>query len=214
MRRASCSPSHTPRTFTRSPSPASVRSVLPRRAALLAMTARGGGEDVGGGAVVLLEADDFRAGEIAARSAGCCPLRRRASHRSTGRRRRRSRYCRSPCGKQAQPEILRDVGVLVFVDQQVFELGVVVGEHFRVLGEDADGVEQQVAEIDRVQGGEPGLVDLVELLAFAVGELAGFVLRQFLGPDGAVLPAVDQARRDSAASSVSGRCSRLRGSAG
>ena len=40
--------------------------------------------------------------------------------------------------------------------------------------------------------GEAVLVDLVELLAFAFRELAGFFRRQFLGPDGAVLPAVDE----------------------
>jgi hypothetical protein len=69
---------------------------------------------------------------------------------------------------------------------------VVVGEHLWVFGEDADGVEQKVAEIDGVECGEARLVDLVQFLALALGKLAGLVVRKFLRPDGAVLPAIDE----------------------
>ena len=33
---------------------------------------------------------------------------------------------------QAQPEILRDIGVLIFVDKDVFEPRVIFGEHIRM----------------------------------------------------------------------------------
>ena len=98
-----------------------------------------------------------------------------------------------PLRQQPQPQILRHVGVLILVHQDVAEPVVVVGEHFLVLGEDADRVQQQVAEIDRVQRRQPVLVELVQLLAFAFRKLPRLARRQFLRPDRTVLPAVDQA---------------------
>ena len=56
----------------------------------------GGGQDMAGGAVVALEPDDLGAGKIALEAQDVADLRARASHRSTGRRRRRSRGCAGP----------------------------------------------------------------------------------------------------------------------
>ena len=67
--------------------------------------------------------------------------------------------------QQPQPEILRDVGVLVFVDQHVAEALVVFGEHVRMLAQDPQRLEQQVAEIGGVQHLQPLLVGGVELRA-------------------------------------------------
>jgi hypothetical protein len=95
IQRASSSPSQWPIRRTFSPS-----RLGPERLAQPALVgrdhARGGGEDMRGRAVVLLQPDHLGARENPSRSAGCCPPRRRASHRSTGRRRPRSRCSMCP----------------------------------------------------------------------------------------------------------------------
>ena len=93
-------------------------------------------------------------------------------------------------GEQPQPQVLGDVGVLILVDQDVAEPLLVVGQHVRVVLEDLHHMQQQVAEIDRVQGLQALLVGGVELGAAAVGETA-LVGWHPLRPLGAVLPAVD-----------------------
>ncbi len=52
--------------------------------------------------------------------------------------------------QQPQPQILRDIGVLILVHQDVFEPRVIVRQDIRILLEDADIVEQQVAKITGV----------------------------------------------------------------
>ena len=63
-RRASSSPSQTPRTRTFSPSLRSVHSVLPSRPSLCAIRPEAAARMCGGGAVVLLQPDDLGAGEV------------------------------------------------------------------------------------------------------------------------------------------------------
>ena len=65
--------------------------------------------------------------------------------------------------EEPQPEVLGDVGVLVFVDEDVAEPALVLREHVRVRLEDRQHVEQQVAEVDGVQRAQAFLVLRVEL---------------------------------------------------
>ena len=113
--------------------------------------AGGGGEDVRGGAVVLLEPDDLRAGEVLLEAEdvadlGAAPAVDRlvvvadAADVVVG------------AGEEAEPEVLGDVGVLVFVDEDVAEPALVLGEDVGVVLEDGDGVEQEVAEVAGVEG--------------------------------------------------------------
>ena len=95
-------------------------------------------------------------------------------------------------GEQAQPEVLGDVGVLVLVDEDVAEPALVLGEDVRVVLQDRDDVQQQVAEVAGVQRLQPLLVLGVELRA-AVVEGARLRRGHPLGRQRAVLPAVDQA---------------------
>jgi len=62
-----------------------------------------------------------------------------------------------------------------------------------MLAEDADVLQQQIAEIGRVQDLQPLLVARIELAAFAVGEHRSFARRHLRGHQAAVLPAVDEA---------------------
>ena len=83
-------------------------------------------------------------------------------------------------GQQPQPQILDDVGVLVFVDQQIAPAPLVVGEDFRPLAEQSQAFEQQIAEIDGVERLEPLLIEAVERRAAAVGEARRLVDRRVL----------------------------------
>ncbi len=94
-------------------------------------------------------------------------------------------------GQQPQPKILRDVGVLIFVDKDVAEQVLVLFQDVRVFCEDRQIVQQQVTEISCVEGQQPLLILAVDIDRPAVGDLARIggvdpVRRQAL-----VLPALD-----------------------
>ena len=60
--------------------------------------------------------------------------------------------------QQPQPEILRHVGVLVFVDQDEAEARLILAQHFRLLAEQADVLQQEIAEIGGVEDFQPLLI--------------------------------------------------------
>ena len=95
-------------------------------------------------------------------------------------------------GQQAQPQVLGDVGVLVFVDQHVAEPGLVVREHLRVVAEQPQHLQQQVAEVCRVELLQALLVGGVEGCALALGKGEGLPARHLIGRQPSILPAVDQ----------------------
>ena len=80
---------------------------------------------------------------------------------------------RPPLRQQPQPEILRDVGVLILVDQNVFEAALILPQHLGLFAEQADVFQQQIAEVGGVEDLQPLLKGLVELQALAVGESGG-----------------------------------------
>src|SRR3546814_9372227 len=80
-----------------------------------------------------------------------------------------------------QPEVLRHVGVLVLVDQDVAEAPVVVRQHLRLGLEERQVVQQQVAEVAGVQRAQARLVGLVEIHRAAAREVAGLARRDSLG---------------------------------
>ena len=74
--------------------------------------------------------------------------------------------------QKAQPEILRDVAVLVLVDEDVAEALLVLRENVGPRLEHGQVVQQQVAEIGGVQGQEPLLIEREERDGAAMRELA------------------------------------------
>src|SRR5882757_796382 len=90
-----------------------------------------------------------------------------------GKRRRRLR-------QEPQPQILRDVGVLIFVDQDELEAVLVLPQHVGMLAEQPYVLEQEIAEIRGVEDLQPLLVAGVEFSALAVAEHGGFAGR-YLG---------------------------------
>ena len=94
--------------------------------------ARGGGQDMAGGAVVALQPDDPGAGKIALEAQdvahlGAAPAIDRLVVVAD------AAEVAPALGQQAQPQILRDVGVLVLVHQDVAELLLVLGQHVGLL---------------------------------------------------------------------------------
>ena len=209
--RASSSESHdeATETFARVGVGAVGEQRLAEPALVVGDEVRGGAEDVRGRAVVALEADDRGAGKILLEAQdvvdlGAAPAVDRLVVVAD------AADVRPPLGEQPQPEILRDVGVLVLVDQHVAEALVVVGEHVRVLAEDPQRLEEQVAEIGGVQRLQPVLVGGVELLA------RGRRRRRGRRPPGTSFGArprffqVSISRRAGAPASASRRCPRPR----
>ena len=97
-----------------------------------------------------------------------------------------------PAGQEPQPEILRDVGVLILVHEDVAEPAAVLREDVLVLLEHVDDVQEQVSEIAGVQRQQPVLVGAVERHPLAVEGLR-LVRGDLLRCPGAVLPVVDDA---------------------
>jgi hypothetical protein len=151
--------------------------------------AAGGGQDVAGGAIVALQPDDLGARKVALEAQdvvdlGPAPAIDRlvvvADHADV----------LPLLGQQPQPQVLRDVGVLVLVDQDVAEAVVVLGQHVGVLLEDGQVVQQQVAEVAGVQHQpRPGTSGRACLPAVAVGEVGALRRRQPVRRPAAVLPA-------------------------
>ena len=177
---------------------------------------RGGGEDMAGGAVIALQADHLGAGEVVIEAQdvvdlGAAPaidrlvvvadaadvfgsrLRRVILGTILGRALGNDGCGRdAPLRQQPQPEILRDVRILILVDQNELEAALILAEHVGVLAEQPDVFEQQVAEIGGVENLQALLKRLVEFQPLAVGEGGRLAGRHLLGREPAVLPAVDQ----------------------
>src|SRR5579864_4316314 len=96
--------------------------------------------------------------------------------------------------QKPQPEILRDVGVLVLVHQHVAEALLVIGEDVGAPRENREIVQQEIAEIDGIEREEPLLISLEKAGAAAVGEAALVFHGDLLRPKAAVFPALDRAQ--------------------
>ncbi len=171
-----------------------LRQIGPERLAEAALVggdhAGGGGEDMRSGAVVLLQTDDLRAGEVLLEAQdvadlGAAPaVDRLVVVADAG-------DVAVAAGQQPQPEVLGDVGVLVFVDEDVAEPALVGLEDVGMRLQDRHDMQQQVAEVAGVECLQPVLVLRVKL-GTAVVEGAGVSGGHLLRAEGAVLPAVDE----------------------
>ena len=96
-----------------------------------------------------------------------------------------------PLRQCPKPQILRDVGILVLVDEHIAELPLILRRDFRVLAKDREPVQQQVAEIDGVQRLEPLLVLAVERQRQAVDGFGALRLGDAIRDEASILPALD-----------------------
>ena len=94
--------------------------------------------------------------------------------------------------EQAQPQVLGDVGVLILVNKDKPEPVLVGLEDRRVGLEDAEVVEQQVAEVGGVELEQTVLIGLIDLAETALAQpLRDVVQRNLLRGPATVLPAAD-----------------------
>jgi hypothetical protein len=155
--------------------------------------ARGSGEDMRGRPVILFELDHHRAREIAietqyVRHLGAAPRIDRLVIVAD------AADILALLRDQPQPQILRAVGVLIFVDQHIAEALLIEFEHVAMRLQDRQHVQQQIAEIARIHRAQPRLILRVELARLAVREQFGFAGVDIRGVKPAVLPAIDQPR--------------------
>ena len=155
--------------------------------------ARGRAEDMAGRTVIAFEPDDLGAGKVGLEAQdvvhlGAAPAIDRlivvadAANIAVALR------------QQPQPQILRDVGVLILVHQHIEEALLVFRQHVGVLLEQPQIFQQQIAEIGGVELLQAPLIERIELARFAVGEGEALAFRHALGRKPSVLPAVDHGR--------------------
>ena len=84
-------------------------------------------------------------------------------------------------GEHEDDLVLRLVGVLVLVDEDVLEALPVVLEHVGVIAEQAHGVDEQVVEVHRPCLLEPGLVLAVDVGLLALEDVRGRARRRRSG---------------------------------
>ena len=135
-----------------------------------------GGEDVARGAVVLLEA--YRPAALVLLLEGEDVLYRRAAELVDALVVvADDADVPVPSGEEAREQVLEVVGVLILVNEYIFELPLIVLADVGVLLQEPHGVVQQVVEVHRPGGEEPrgvALVYLAELALPGVGALAVF----------------------------------------
>ena len=148
---------------------------------------------MGGGAVVLFEADDFRALEVFLEAQDIADLGPAPAIDGLVVVADAADVAVPP-GEQPQPHVLGDVRILIFVDKDVFEPCAVFGQNVVMGLKDADDMQQQVAEIDGVQGQQAILIFAVERHPLAVEGLR-LMRGHLVGGPGAVFPMVDNARQ-------------------
>ena len=94
--------------------------------------------------------------------------------------------------QQPQPVILDQVGVLIFVHQDIPKRTMVLRQDVRVGEQDLDHMQHQIAEIGRVQNAQAGLIGLIQRRRASVREV------RFVGRSDprrgqpAILPALDR----------------------
>ena len=73
----------------------------------------------------------------------------------------------TPLREQPQPQILRDIGILIFIDEDIFEALLILRKHIGIVLKQPQTFQQQIPEIDRIQHFQPGLIGGVDVLWLA-----------------------------------------------
>ena len=100
---------------------------------------------------------------------------------------------RVPAEQRREQSGLADAGVLILVDQNVAEGILILLQNFRMLLEQGQAMQQQIAKVARVQDLQTFLINLVKVLSSAIGEFDTFI--DPLGRQALVLPALNDAHQ-------------------
>ena len=92
--------------------------------------------------------------------------------------------------QQPQPQILRDVGILIFVHQNEFEPLLVLLQHIRMGLENRHYMQQQIAEVAGIQIKKPPLITRIKIDRLVI-EGPRIRQRHLVRPQRTVLPRID-----------------------
>src|SRR5262245_45098295 len=145
---------------------------------------------MGGGAIVALEPDDLSAWEVGLEAEdvvdlGPAPAIDRLVVIAD------AADVAGSSSEQPEPQILDDVGVLIFVDQHKLKARLILRKHVRVILEQPQILKQEIPEIRGVQLLQPVLIGGIKLAALPVGEGKALPIRNPFRAKTSVLPAVD-----------------------
>ena len=165
-----------------------------KAAAVVGDDPAGGGEDVRGAAVILFEPNDFGTWKVLFKLQDIFDLRAAPAVDRLVVVANAAEVL-ALLGKQAEPEILAGVRILIFIDHDVAETVLIGFQHVAVRLQDHQHVEQQVAEIAGVECLEPRLIGGVEFRAAPIGEQLAVARANVGGDQSLVLPPVNEARK-------------------
>ena len=96
--------------------------------------------------------------------------------------------------KQPQPQILRHIGILVFIHQNKAKAALIFGQNIGMGLENHHAMQQQIAKIHRIQGSKPLLIQIIQFRAAIIkGRCLG--AGNAIRGQRAVFPAVDDPRQ-------------------
>ena len=152
--------------------------------------ARRDGENMPGRAIIALEPDDFRARKIRLEAQdvvdlGAAPAIDRLIVVAD------ATDVLAPLRQQPQPQILDRVGVLIFVDEHIFEPVLILFQDLGIFAKETQAFEQKVAEIGGVEDFQPLLIERIKRRAFAIGEGGRLARRHMRRIEAAIFPGVD-----------------------
>ena len=93
--------------------------------------------------------------------------------------------------QQSQPVILHQIGVLIFIHQDIAKAPLIIGQHIRMVAQDGHHMQQQITEIRRIQRLQPRLIRLINRARAAHGVIRILGSRDAIGRKPAILPALD-----------------------
>ena len=95
-------------------------------------------------------------------------------------------------GQQPQPQILRDIGVLIFVHQHIAKAVLVLAQYIGMGAKQPQIFQQQITEIRGIEIFQALLIGGIKCGAFAIAERRPFARRNLVRGQAAVFPAIDQ----------------------
>src|SRR6202021_377122 len=164
---------------------------LPQPAAIVGDQSRSNGQNVPRRSIISLESNDLGAGKVLLEAQdvfdiGAAPgVDRLVVIADTAQ-------IAVGLGKQPEKKILDNVRVLVLVDQDVTEAPAEGVENIAVFAQQPQRLEQEIAEVHRIERLQAGLIALVQGRALAAGEPRSLARRRPLRVDAAVFPTIDE----------------------
>ena len=134
---------------------------------------RGRCQNVRGRAVILLQLDHLRAGKVLLKTQDIFHLRAAP---------RVDRLVIIPdhtdilarLGEQPEPKILDAVGILIFVDEDIFEALLILLQHIAVRFQDCQNVQKQITEIAGIESLETILISCIKVAALTIRKTLAF----------------------------------------